>query len=105
MHALSSRPTLQGRNLLGITDLTSAEINALLRLSVYLKQRRPIEQLPLLRGKTLTMLFEKPSLRTRVSFEVAMTQLGGQVVFADGKEFMIGSRETPEDASCPVTLR
>jgi ornithine carbamoyltransferase len=57
------------------------------------------DQLPLLRGKTLGMLFEKPSLRTRVSFEVGMTQLGGHALFASGSEFMVGSRETPEDAA------
>ncbi len=45
------------------------------------------------------MLFEKPSLRTRVSFEVAMTQLGGNALFAQGNEFMLGTRETPEDAA------
>jgi ornithine carbamoyltransferase len=45
------------------------------------------------------MFFEKPSLRTRVSFEVAMTQLGGSVLFAKGDEFSIGTRETPEDAA------
>ncbi len=45
------------------------------------------------------MFFEKPSLRTRVSFEVAMTQLGGQRLFAKGDEFSIGTRETPEDAA------
>jgi ornithine carbamoyltransferase len=45
------------------------------------------------------MLFEKPSLRTRVSFEVGMTHLGGHALFASGSEFMVGSRETPEDAA------
>ena len=45
------------------------------------------------------MLFEKPSLRTRVSFEVAMTQLGGNALFAQGSDFMLGTRETPEDAA------
>ncbi len=55
--------------------------------------------MPLLRGKTLVLLFEKPSLRTRVSFEVAMNQLGGETLFAQGGEFSIGTRETPEDAA------
>ncbi|MGZ3504496.1 MAG: ornithine carbamoyltransferase [Vulcanimicrobiaceae bacterium] len=99
MYAVAPSPRLQGRNLLTIADLTADELGAILRLAAYLKERRLGEQLPLLRGKALTMLFEKPSLRTRVSFEVAMTQLGGQVVFAQGNEFMIGSRETPEDAA------
>jgi ornithine carbamoyltransferase len=99
MYAVAPSPRLQGRNLLTLADLTSAELVAILRLAAYLKERRLGEQLTLLRGKTLAMLFEKPSLRTRVSFEVAMAQLGGQVVFAQGNEFMIGSRETPEDAA------
>jgi ornithine carbamoyltransferase len=45
------------------------------------------------------MLFEKPSLRTRASFEVAMTQLGGHALIAQGSDFMVGSRESPEDAA------
>ena len=45
------------------------------------------------------MLFEKPSLRTRVSFEVGMTQLGGHAMVAHGSDFMVGARETPEDAA------
>ena len=53
----------------------------------------------LLRGKTLVMLFEKPSLRTRVSFETGMTQLGGHAIAATGTDFGIGTRETPEDAA------
>ena len=99
MYALAPAPRLQGRHLLRISDFSRDEVSAVLRLAAYLKGRRLGEQLPLLRGKTLAMLFEKPSLRTRVSFEVAMAQLGGQVIFAQGNEFMIGSRETPEDAA------
>jgi len=99
MYALVPAPRLQGRHFLTVGDFSDEEISAVLRLAGYLKGRRLGEQLPLLRGKTLAMLFEKPSLRTRVSFEVAMAQLGGQVIFAQGNEFMIGSRETPEDAA------
>jgi ornithine carbamoyltransferase len=80
-------------------DLSAAEVATLLRLAAYLKARRLNEQTQVLRGKTLAMFFEKPSLRTRVSFEVAMTQLGGSVLFAKGDEFSIGTRETPEDAA------
>lgn len=99
MYALAPAPRLQGRHFLTVGDFSAGDVTGILRLAAYLKGRRLGEQLPLLRGKTLAMLFEKPSLRTRVSFEVAMTQLGGQVVFAQGNEFMIGSRETPEDAA------
>lgn len=90
---------LQGRHLLAVDDLTAPELGTVLRLATYLKHRRLGEQANVLRGKTLAMFFEKPSLRTRVSFEVAMTQLGGSVLFAKGDEFSIGSRETPEDAA------
>jgi ornithine carbamoyltransferase len=99
MYALAPAPQLWGRHLLAVDDLAAPEIAAVLRLAEYLKNRRLGEQAQVLRGKTLAMFFEKPSLRTRVSFEVAMTQLGGHVLFAKGDEFSIGTRETPEDAA------
>jgi len=52
---------------------------------------------PILAGRTLGMLFEKPSLRTRVSFEVAMTQLGGHVTTVSQGEVGLGTRESVED--------
>ena len=99
MYALAPAPGLIGRHFLEIADISAADLRSLLALATYLKNCRQSEQLMLLRGKTLGMLFEKPSLRTRVSFEVGMAQLGGQVIFAQGSEFMVGSRETPEDAA------
>ncbi|HZZ66139.1 MAG TPA: ornithine carbamoyltransferase [Candidatus Baltobacteraceae bacterium] len=90
---------LLGRPLLVVSDLSAREVEALIGLAQFFKKRPVSEHGHLLRGKTLAMLFEKPSLRTRVSFEVAMTQLGGNVLFATGSEFSIGSRETPEDAA------
>lgn len=91
--------TVRGRNILEITDFSPGELAALIGLARYLKSGPKIEVRTLLRGRTLMLLFEKPSLRTRVSFEVAMQQLGGESLFAAGNEFMIGSRETPEDAA------
>ena len=91
--------TLRGRNILEITDFSPGELAALIGLARYLKAVPKTEVRTLLRGRTLMLLFEKPSLRTRVSFEVAMQQLGGETLFAAGNEFMIGSRETPEDAA------
>ena len=99
MYALAPGPKLLGRHFLEVADFSAAELHAVLSVADYLKTRGAGEQLTLLRGKTLGMLFEKPSLRTRVSFEVGMAQLGGQVVFATGSEFMVGSRETPEDVA------
>ncbi|MGH7728587.1 MAG: ornithine carbamoyltransferase [Vulcanimicrobiaceae bacterium] len=90
---------LRGRSLLEVADLSPLELGTVLSLASHLKTARTADQLPLLRGKTLAMLFEKPSLRTRVSFEVAMAQLGGSSLFAGGGEFLIGTRESPEDAA------
>jgi ornithine carbamoyltransferase len=90
---------LQGRHLLEVDDLSTAQLSGLLHLARFLKARPPREQGNLLKGRTVALLFEKPSLRTRVSFEVALTQLGARALFAQGGEFAIGSRETPEDAA------
>lgn len=97
--ANSASGSLRGRNLLRTSELSAEQVLELIRLAVYLKTHRMGDRLKLLHGKTLAMLFEKPSLRTRVSFEVAMHQLGGDTLFAQGQEFMVGSRETPEDAA------
>lgn len=95
---LPAATRLRGRNLLSILDLAPDELNSLVGIAHQLKASGR-EQHSLLRGKTLAMLFEKPSLRTRVSFEVAMTQLGGHAIAATGGDFMVGTRETPEDAA------
>jgi len=69
---------LKGRDLLEINDLSNDELLGLIEMSIQLKQdRSPREDL---RGKSLAMLFAKTSTRTRVSFEVAMTQLGGHAI-------------------------
>ncbi len=98
MVTLPAAARLRGRNVLSVTDLGSDELGGLLALAQTLKARGR-EQMTLLRGKTLVMLFEKPSLRTRVSFEAGMTQLGGHAIAATGGDFGIGTRETPEDAA------
>jgi ornithine carbamoyltransferase len=90
---------LQGRHFLNVSDLGSEQLVELLRLAAFMKARPSSVQHGPLRGRTVALLFEKPSLRTRVSFEVAANQLGGQTLFAQGSEFAIGSRETPEDAA------
>jgi ornithine carbamoyltransferase len=90
---------LQGRHFLNVSDLGRTQLADLLRLAAFLKARPTSVQHGPLRGRTVALLFEKPSLRTRVSFEVAANQLGGQTLFAHGSEFAIGSRETPEDAA------
>jgi ornithine carbamoyltransferase len=83
---------------LEVTDLAAGELRAVLETAAFLKSS-PRTARTLVRGQTLALLFEKPSLRTRVSFEVAMQQLGGETLFAAGGEFMVGQRETPEDVA------
>jgi ornithine carbamoyltransferase len=98
MITLPAAARLRGRNVLSVTDLGADELASLLALGQTLKARGR-EQMTLLRGKTLVMLFEKPSLRTRISFEAGMTQLGGHAIAVSGGDVGIGSRETPEDAA------
>ncbi len=85
---------MHGRDLLSIADLSSQEVDSLLRTAMGLKEagRRPF-----LAGKTLALVFEKPSLRTRVSFHVAMKQLGGECIYLSPPEVGLGDRETPRD--------
>jgi ornithine carbamoyltransferase len=79
-------------------DIAPDELASLLTIAQSLKASGR-EQQTLLQGKSLAMLFEKPSLRTRVSFEIGMTQLGGHAVVAHGNDFIMGKRETPEDVA------
>jgi ornithine carbamoyltransferase len=86
------------RHLIDLLDLTPDEINYLLDEAASLKAARQRgEHTPVLAGRVLGMIFEKPSLRTRVSFETAIAQLGGASVFLGGKEVGLGSRESVPD--------
>ena len=88
------------RDLISIRDLTRAEVEGFFDLATDLKQRLN-QQVPhpLLPAKTLALVFEKPSLRTRVTFEVAMTQLGGHAVYLAPQDIRLGARERVEDAA------
>ncbi len=88
------------RDLLSIRDLTREEVIRLIEDAVMLKKRHSLglPYLPL-KGRTLAMLFEKPSTRTRVSFEAGMYQLGGGVIFMSPKETQLGRGETIEDTA------
>lgn len=99
MLTLTPAQRLRGRSLISILDMSPPEVADLLLVGERLKGERLREQVPLLRGRTLGMIFEKPSLRTRMSFEVAMTQLGGNAVMQYQHEIMMGSRESPEDVA------
>lgn len=89
---------LRGRHLLSMKDLSGDEIVAILDLADDLKARRQKwHQAAPLAGRTLGMLFQKPSLRTRVSFETGLERLGGHGIYLSPVDFKIGERETTED--------
>src|SRR6516225_6362793 len=86
------------RHFLDLLDLSAGEILRLLSEASRLKAAHARgETTPVLLGKVLGMVFEKPSLRTRVSFQAAIAQLGGSSVFLSGSETGLGSRETVSD--------
>jgi ornithine carbamoyltransferase len=92
---------LQGRDLLGINDLTSEECIALLQLAAEMKQttRAGGEVVRWKRPHLLAMIFEKPSLRTRFTFEAAMVQLGGHAIYLSPNEIGLGKRESVADVA------
>lgn len=94
-----SRPV---RHFLSIADLEAAELERLLDGATALK-RAPIPADAPLRGRTLAMVFEKPSLRTRLSFEIAMTQLGGHASYLSPQEVGLGRRESVSDVARVVS--
>jgi ornithine carbamoyltransferase len=88
------------RDLLTILDLSAEEIEALLQRASVMKERLKKGELETsLAGKTLGLLFDKPSTRTRVSFEVAMYQLGGHVLFMSSKETQLSRDESLRDTA------
>ncbi|RJP75034.1 MAG: ornithine carbamoyltransferase [Candidatus Abyssobacteria bacterium SURF_17] len=91
---------LRRKDLISIFDLAKEEIEGILSLAATLKDkfRKNISYTPLA-GKTLAMIFEKPSLRTRVTFEAGMTQLGGHAIFLGPSDINIGVRETAADVA------
>lgn len=85
---------------LSVSDLTSDELRTLLTLAIELKEEwKAGGNRPLLKGKTLGMLFQKPSLRTRVSFEVGMVHLGGEALYLSPFEIQLGKRESVPDVA------
>ncbi len=89
---------LKGRNFVSVTDFDTEEIWQTLKTAEELKLARYRgDDRPLLAGKTLAMIFQKPSLRTRVSFEAGMTRLGGHAIYLAPGDIKLGARETTED--------
>ena len=89
------------KHFLTLGDLTPDEFTGLLDLAVKLKTqlRKKGRNKPWLEGKTLGMIFQKPSLRTRVSFDMAMIQLGGQALYLSPNEISLGKRESVADVA------
>jgi ornithine carbamoyltransferase len=87
-------------DLRAITDLTADQATAILALARILKHSdgRPGQQ-KLLPGRVLAMVFEKPSLRTRVSFEAGMVQLGGHAIYLQPSDISMGKRESVADVA------
>ena len=89
--------TLKGRHFISVLDLSADEIMAVLQTATGLRKgEEPFGILPL-EDKTLAMIFQKPSLRTRVSFEAGMTKLGGHAIYLAPTDISLGKRETTED--------
>ena len=88
------------RNLIDINMLNDGIARKLLQTAKFYKSRGRglLEGAPLL-GRTLAMIFEKPSTRTRISFEVAMTELGGSAIYLDAKSMQMGRGETIADTA------
>jgi len=87
------------RHLLSLFDVTNDELERIFELGRQLKTRvQAGVREPIMQGKVLGLLFEKPSLRTRVSFEAGMAQLGGSSLFL-GEDVGWGKREAPQDFS------
>jgi len=88
------------KHFLSIADLTPAEFNGLLRLADTLKKEwKAGGNRPILARKTLGMVFQKASLRTRVSFDMAMLHLGGQALYLSPNEIQLGQRESVADVA------
>ena len=87
---------LKGRHILSVNDVTTEEVRALFDLTRDIKMGRNPDNG---RSKTLAMIFEKPSLRTRATFSVAMTRLGGTHLYMTNAEIGIGTRELPRDVA------
>src|SRR5271163_187381 len=90
-------PTRPSRDFLGLDHVDASELKAILACAHKMK-KTPLAVRPM-EGKTLALIFEKPSTRTRVSFEVGMRQLGGEVIVLSGKEMQLGRGESIADTA------
>ncbi len=89
---------LARRDLLSLSDLSVSEVEFFLQLGLHVKAHASLYR-DVLADKTLVLILEKPSLRTRVTFEVGMGQLGGHAVFLGPQEIGLGKREAVKDVA------
>jgi ornithine carbamoyltransferase len=88
------------KHFLSLADLTPRQFQSLLELAIGLKEEwKEQGNRPILEGKTLGMIFQKPSLRTRASFEMGMIHLGGQALYFSPFEIQLGKRESVADVA------
>jgi len=87
---------LHGRHLISVADLSPRDVQRVVDVALQTKNGQSVS---ILGGKTLALLFEKPSLRTRVSFDVAMQQLGGHALYLSPAEVGLGEREPVADVA------
>lgn len=100
MSTVSVNTNLKGKDLLTLKDLSSDDIMSLLESAIELKEKHKNgEIVTSLKGKTLGLIFEKSSTRTRVSFEAGMMQLGGNALFLSSQDLQIGRGETIADTA------
>lgn len=93
-----SGESMAGRDLISLLDFTGEEVERILLLADEVKAN-PEHYASALGGRTLFMYFEKPSLRTRITFEAGMTQLGGHAIYYTAQDGKIGVRESVEDVA------
>lgn len=89
--------SFKGRHFLSMLDFSADEIARVLETAARFRSDGSAGANPALPGKTLAMIFQKPSLRTRVSFEAGMAQLGGHAIYLAPTDISLGQRETTED--------
>ncbi len=93
------------KDFIAVADYSPGDLQAMLDLAVCLKKEHAEEgeNEPLLKGKVLAMIFQKPSLRTRVSFDMAMRHLGGDALYLSPEEIGLGKRESLADVARVLT--
>ena len=102
-----SKTCLSSKNILSLDDLKSEDILSILKLAECLKveaKRKNDRSKQLLKGKVLGMIFQKPSTRTRVSFEAGMYQMGGNAIYMDAQNIQLARGESIEDTARSLSL-